>query len=249
VQVQPPFAVQPIHRTLPRSPGWHPISWEQQGRQLLSQKTAADHLGELSGSMLFAAVVAAILTVIMTIIGGDALRQSAEWRVGPAWFWLMTTLGTWLVLLAGKQCERGKGEWVKRRFGMLVIGLAFGAIAFATSDFLLVQLGDSGPSRGIGRWDGMYDSTGTPRLPAFLAYFGALFMTIGWWKQCDPLRSSRLRIAPILLTVMAAWIWQIVFPFPQPWGFMLVASIAISTQLSAPWLSPANRMKAVASDE
>ena len=77
-----------------------------------------------------------------------------------------------------------------------------------------------------------------------VAYFGALFMTIGWWKLCDPLRSSRLRIAPILLAVMAAWIWQMFVPFPQPWGFMLVASIAIATQLSAPWISPAERLKA-----
>ena len=106
----------------------------------------------------------------------------------------MTTIGTWLVLVAGKQCERGKGEPGKRRFGMLIVGLAFGAIAFVTSDFLLVDLGSAGKlMRGPPDFvKDLYNSTGEPRLTAFLAYFGALFMTIGWRKLCDPLRSSRL---------------------------------------------------------
>jgi hypothetical protein len=245
-----PEVPQPVPQAaaaLPRSPGWHMISSEQR-QQLLSQKTIADHAAELSGSMLWSAVVAAILTVVMTAISDKTLTKSAEWRVGPAWFWLMTTIGTWLVLLAGKQCERGKGEPGKRRFGMLIVGLLFGAIAFVTSDFLLVELGSAGKlMRGPGFVKDFYSSTGEPQLSAYLAYFGALFMTIGWWKLCDPLRSSRLRIAPILLAVMAAWMWQFFLPFPQPWGFMLVASIAIATQLSAPWISPAERMRAVAS--
>jgi hypothetical protein len=88
----------------------------------------------------------------------------------------------------------------------------------------------------------MYSASGMPQLPAFMAYFGALFFTIGWWKQSDQLRGSRLKIAPILLTVLAAWIWQLVWPFPQPWGFMLVAAISIVTQLSAPWMPPAERV-------
>jgi hypothetical protein len=48
-----------------------------------------------------------------------------------------------------------------------------------------------------------------------------------------------------LLSVLAAWVWYLAIPFPQPWGFMLVASIAIATQLSAPWLSPAARTAAI----
>jgi hypothetical protein len=246
---QMPVAPQPtvpqpvVPRAVVRSPGWHPISWEQHGREFLSQKTATDHAAELSGSMLFAAFVAAVLTVVMTAISGDSLTASSDWRVGPAWFWLMTTTGTWLVLLAGKQCERGKGELVKRRFGMLVVGLLLGAVAFVTSHFLLVELGNAGGSiKGKDYLEGMYDSTGSPQLPAFLAYFGAVFLSIGWWKLCDPLRISRLRIAPILLSIMVAWIWQMFLPFPQPWGFMLVASIAIATQLAAPWISVDQRL-------
>jgi hypothetical protein len=206
--------------------------------------------------MLSAAIVAGILTFIMAVIGGDSimpaigsgsLLDSPDRLAGPLWLWLMTTIGSWLVLFAGKACERSRGERMKRRLGMLALGLAFGAIAYLASQYLMVSL-----SAGSSRIGGppivrqMFDGSGAPQLPAFLAYFGALFFTIGWWKQSDPLRSSRLRIAPILLTMLAAWIWWLVLSFPQPWGFMLVAAMSISTQLSAPWLSPAARSAALA---
>jgi hypothetical protein len=153
----------------------------------------------------------------------------------------MTTFGSWLVLGAGKWCERSGGEMVWRRFAMLVLGLAFGAVAFLAGQFLMVRMG-ADEVRGMGIIRDWYDSSAQlPKLPAFLGYFGALFLTIGWWKQTDPLRSSRLRIAPILITVAAAWLWLFVFPFPQPWGFMLLAAISIAAQLFAPWISPAQR--------
>jgi serine/threonine protein kinase len=237
---------------VPRSPGWHPLSWEGHGRQLLCQKTAGDRIGELTGSMLAAAGIAGVLAVVMTAIGGEALQGSANSLAGPAWLWLCTTLGTWLVLAAGKWCERSTGEMVKRRFGMLVLGLIFGGLAFVTSQFLMVQLQNgvvtgSHASSEITR--AMYDPSGAPRVTAFLAYFGAVFLTVGWWKQADPLRSSRLRIAPILTSILFAWICSVGCGFPQPWGFMLIAGISIATQLSAPWLSPSERSGAIIRDQ
>jgi hypothetical protein len=160
----------------------------------------------------------------------------------------MTTLGAWLVLAAGKICERSSGEWVKRRLAMLALGLVFGAIAFISSQHLLVTFGGRQTLQNLthgGLLHGTFSSAGVPQIGAFLAYFGAVFVTIGWWKQVDPLRRSRLRIAPILIAILAAWIWMPAFPFPQPWGFMLIASIAIAAQLSACWFSPAERTAAI----
>jgi hypothetical protein len=224
------------------------LTWEQHGRLMLREKTAADHAGELTGSMLAAALVAGVLAVVMAAIGGESMDDSANPLAGPVWLWLMTMLGTWLVLGAGKCCEQKSGEMIKRRFGMLAAGLLFGAIAFASSKYLMVQISDGDFSRslaGRGIVRGLYDTAGVPQLAAYLAYFGAVFLTIGWWKLCDPLRRTRLRIAPILVAVLVAWIWQLVIPFPQPWGFMLVAGIAIATQLSAPWLSREARTAAI----
>ncbi len=230
-----------------RNTGWHALTLEQQGRQVLCMKTAGDRLGELTGSMLAAAAIALVLTIVMTAIGGEALDNSPNAIAGPAWLWLMTTLGSWLVLGAGKFCERSSGEQVKRRFGMLVVGLVFGAIAFASSEFLMVKFQDgiaaASPLSGeVARH--MFNSQGAPLLAAFVTYFGLTFLTIGWWKQTDPLRASRLRIGPILVAIFAAWAWWVLCAFPQPWGFMLVAAISITTQLSAPWLSPPERLLA-----
>src|SRR5205814_2307623 len=151
-----------------RSSGWEPISWEQQGRLLLSEKTAGDHVGELSGSMISSALIAGILTVIMAALGGDSLTHSPGSLAGPVWLWLMTTVGSWLVLSAGKFCERSRGEMVKRRFGMLAVGLAFGAIAFFTSQFLMVNFGEGlGHVRGSPAAASMFEAGGAPKLPAF----------------------------------------------------------------------------------
>jgi serine/threonine protein kinase len=240
-----PFA-EAYREAHPHHASWH-LTWEQQGRLMLCQKTTGDRIGELTGSMLAAAAIAGVMTVVMTAIGGETMDNSANAMAGPAWLWLATTAGSWLVLGAGKFCERSSGEQVKRRFGMLVLGLVFGTLAWAASEYLMVTLHDGFVARSIAGNEfarSMYDVSGAPRLTAYLAYFGAIFLMLGWWKQVDPLRSSRLRIAPILLAILAAWIVQPLMPFPQPWGFMLVAAISITSQLSAPWLSPAERTAA-----
>jgi hypothetical protein len=222
----------------------HPVVVEQRLRARLCEQTLRAQAGDLVGSMLAAAFVAGILTILLTAIGGEALLKSAHELSGPTWLWIVTTLGSWGVLAAGNLCSRSRGERLKRRIGMLAMGMALGAIAFGLSQYLMVTYGEGSVPRAMvhGGWAReMYDRGGMPKFPAYLAYFGAVFFVISWWKQSDPLRPSRLKIAPILLAVLAAWICQLAWPFPQPWGFMLVAAISITTQLTAPWISPADR--------
>ena len=132
---------------------------------------------------------------------------------------------------------------------MLVLGLVFGAIAFASSEFLMVKFQDgiamqSPLGNELARH--MFTNSGAPKLASFLTYFGLIFLSIGWWKQTDPLRTSRLRLGPILVVIFAAWAWWFLLGFPQPWGFLLVAAVAITVQLSAPWLSPQERTAGLA---
>jgi hypothetical protein len=237
----------PPQRTGQSTP-WNPQLWEQKSRQLLQMKTAGDRIGELTGSMLAAAAIAAVLTVVMTAIGGEQLDDSAYPLAGPVWLWLSATLGSWLVLAAGKFFESSPGEQAKRRFAMLVSGLVFGLFSYLASQFLMVRMPDGIGARefviaDFGRH--MFAADGSPGLAAFLAYFGAVFLTIGWWKQTDPLRSSRLQIGSILVALAVAWGWWLLFAFPQPWGFMVVTAISISSQLASPWLSPQERTAAL----
>jgi hypothetical protein len=234
-----------------RSPGWQTLSWEQQGRAALRMKTFGDRISELSGSMLMAAAISAILTVVIMVIGQkEWIEKSPSQMAGPAWMWVTITVGAWLILAAGKfwepnSCEKHSGDRMKRRFVLLVLGLAFATVAFAAHRFLMVDaLHDNLVVRGIslGRYSRvMYASDGAPRLPAYLAYFGAIFVTLGWWKLTDPLRTSRLAIGSVIVALLAAWIWQLLWPFPQPVGFLLVAAISIAVQLSAPWVTPAEK--------
>lgn len=228
-------------------PQHRPLSLETYGRQALAMKTAGDRVGELSGSMLSAAIVAGVLCLLMMVVNGENLQSGGirTWTFF-AWLTLTTTAGSWLALLAGKFWEPRPAEQMKRRFVQLVLGLALAGFSFAAAQLLMVggphghgfaatNIGDSLASRG------MYDSSGMPGLTAFLAYFAALFATVGWWKQTDPLRTSRLQIGPLALALAAGWLWSLAWPFPQPWGLMIAGAISISTQLSASWLTPRDR--------
>ena len=81
-----------------------------------------------------------------------------------------------------------------------------------------------------------YDAKdGSPLLYAYLAYFGALFAGMRWWKQADPLRRTRLSVWSTGVVVFAAWLIHLIWPFPQPWGLMVAAIISISVQLVSPF--------------
>ena len=79
-----------------------------------------------------------------------------------------------------------------------------------------------------------YDAKGSPLLGAYLAYFGAMFAGIRWWRQADPLRRTRLSVWNIGAAVMGAWVVDWIWRFPQPWGLMVAAIISTSVQLAAP---------------
>ena len=87
----------------------------------------------------------------------------------------------------------------------------------------------------------MYASDGSPLLPAFLVYFAGLFVILRWWKQSDPLRNTRLSLWATAACVLWAFILNMFWQFPQPWGFMLAAVVSVAVQLAAPWMSPQER--------
>lgn len=222
------------------------VTVEQQGRQTLGMKTLGDRVGELSGSMLASALICAILSLVMLIVNSEDLHRGgiSTWNF-YAWLALTTTAGSWIALAAGKFWEPRAGEQWKRRFVQLVLGLGLATFAFATSQVLMIgtSAGHAFDARAISESlasPSMYNGR-VPGLTAFLAYFGAVFATIGWWKQTDPLRSSRLQVGSLAVTLLAAFLWSLAWPFPQPWGVMIAGAISIAVQLSASWFTPQDR--------
>jgi serine/threonine protein kinase len=210
------------------------ISWDQQYRGVMGMKTSGDRMGELAGSMLLASFVCAVMTALAVMLGGKSLDNGGHPFSGAAWLWLATTLGSWLVLSAGKLWEPRQGENAKRRFVQLVMGLALGGALLGAQQYLI--------SNTAPNWTNA----------AFPAYFAAVFATIGWWKQTDPLRTSRLRIMAIVASLVVAGLWMapgvgmelMDEPFDGgrfPWPFLVPALVSVAVQLSAPWMSPQER--------
>jgi hypothetical protein len=216
-------------RAVPRQ-----ITWEQEYRGALQMRTVGDRVGELAGSMLVGAFVSAIVTALAVMLGGEAIDNGGHPLSGAAWLWLATTLGSWLILTAGKFWEPRQGEGVKRRFVQLVLGLAFGGVLLAGQQYLLSNVAPD--------W----------REPAFPLFFAAVFATLGWWKQTDPLRTSRLRIFAVVSALIVSALWLapgvamklVGEPFDGgrfPWPLVVPALVSIVVQLSAPWMSPQER--------
>jgi len=235
-----------------RSEGWRTLSAEQQGRAALRMRTFGDRAAELSGSMLAATVISAVLSVVMLVLytamaegARSGVLDGSMGTIGSAvWLWLVTVLGSWSVLVAGKFMESSSGEQIRRRFAMLVVGMMLALVAFGLSQFLMVDMVSisAGEAARIARWQrGMIEPSGVPLLPAYLAFFGAVFATVGWWKQTDPLRSSRFAVGRLVTTGVIGLIWMQIWPFPGPWAYFLPVAMAVAVQLSSPWLNKQER--------
>ena len=78
---------------------------------------------------------------------------------------------------------------------LLLTGLALGAGAWLTADMLMVNLHYDMQGATFRHGDYLsdfYNPDGSPRLLAYMSYFGFLFPVLRWWRQTNPLRSTRL---------------------------------------------------------
>ena len=211
-------------------------NWRKQpAKPPVPPKSGRQKLTELTGSMLLAALVTAIMTIVMMVLRQDDPMQPEE----VVWMGLVGVIGSWLVMIPAKVWEGSDVEQTARRFTMLVAGLLLGFVAAGLAQvfniaFLPHSTGVYSQWLGKGVSANFYSESGEPTMLAFLAYFGFLMFILRWWKQADPNRSSRLSLWSTAVSVFGAWVLYIFWPFPQPWGLMLAAVIAVSVQLSSP---------------
>jgi len=222
--------------------------WHDPVATALVVKSPRERVTDLLGALIMAAGVGVTMSIVVTLLRGN-LPEHEQF----AWLTMTSVLGAWAVLLPSKLWEGREGEAILRRVVLLMIGLGVGAASWASADVLMVKFPDSPMphivnARSIGA--GFYDaSDGSPQLPAFLAYFGSLFFVVGWWKQADPMRRTRLSIWSTVVAVFVAWAITCVWPFPQPWGLMVAAIMAMSVQLVSPFVPPDKRVAGPAGGE
>ena len=202
---------------------------------------------ELVFSMLLSTGVVGVLSVLMLVVGSNGVEPTMySWVPNLAWTGLTSLLGTWIMLSLGKVFEATEGDHVLRRFAMLVVGMAVGGAAWGLSEWLLVEptfLLDTRPLPAFGASEILYQPDGSPRLLAAVGYFGGLMFLLRWWKLMDPMRESRLSIMATAGCVLAAILIHFVLPYPR--GFLIAATIAMSVQISSPWLSVEQRQRLV----
>jgi hypothetical protein len=177
----------------------------------------------------------------MGIVRGEALQPEQF-----AWLTLVSTLGTWLVLIPSKFWEGRHGEPTLRRFVLIIMGLALGVIAFGGKEWLLVTLPHEWieGNHPLGErvfGDGFADSHGAPTMMGHMAYFAILLVVLRWWRQADPLRSARLSVWPVIVTAGWAWILSSFWSYPEPWGVMVAATMSVAVQLASPWYDTRRR--------
>ena len=220
--------------------------WLASARKAMKKKPGSERISELTGSMLLSAFIAGILCLVFLILEGNTLNGEVDGWAVYTWLAVTSTIGAWILLFFGKFWEGDDGDHFRRRFVMLVAGLVIGATAFGASQVLAVNLVNQDHwtvSNEIRMQfqDTLFASDGSPMLAAYLIYFAGLFVILRWWTQVDPLRGRRLSIWSTATCLLWAWVMVHFCPFPQPWGFVVAATISVSVQLAAPWVSRKER--------
>ena len=201
---------------------------------------------ELVGSLLLSTLVVGVLTVLMLIVGTSGVDNAwYDWAPMLAWLGTTSLVGTWITLALGKWYEANEGDPALRRFSMLVVGMILGAFATWLADWLMFEPTYLLATRPVfgGTSTILYTPEGLPRVLAAAGYFGLMFSILRWWELTDPLRETRLSMLASVGFVATAIVIHFVLPYPR--GFLIVATIAMASQISAPWLSTAQRQKLV----
>ena len=154
------------------------------------------------------------------------------------------------MLALAKFWEADAGDHFRRRVVMLAAGLALGTIACGIGSLLLLDLPDqagwTAPTIADETWlSHLYGKNGAP-LATYLVFFAGLFAVLRWWRPMDPLRRVRLSIGSTAVCLF--WVWlmcQALCEFPQPWGFVVAATISVAVQLAAPWVTHGERIALV----
>jgi hypothetical protein len=222
----------------PRVARW--VQRESAALAALSQPPR-QRLAGLLGSLVGSALVAFTMCLVLAIL--TSFRGPAPTAAQFAWLVVVSVTGSWAVLAPSKFWEGGRGEPMLRRFALMVIGLAVGLVSFAAAVHLKVELPHD---RGFGEVGynlpaAFYGADGSPLLAAHVAALGTLFVLLRWWRQTDPLRSTRLSVWAMIVSTLAAWLIAAVWLFPQPWLAMVACSMSASVQLAGRWLHQRQR--------
>lgn len=218
----------------------------KQIRQVHQRKIAllpkAARIQSYTGSLLGSTIVMAILTGLAFITPWVATGGRVGAFAALTWSAFMALATTWTILTFAKLWETSDGDNATRRFSMLGAGLVLGLVAYGTSQFLAIPWETVPTTLNSNnfvayKWDGFYSAEGSPFLPAYLAHFALLMGLLRWWRQSDPLRTTRFSIFTVIGALVGELIVNAIFHLPQPWGIFIAVGSSIALQLASPTMS------------
>ncbi len=215
------------------------VQWRNYMRTDLRAKHSIHRVAELNTSWVVASFCAIGLAIGAGAIGMRNGPVDAVTLAPYAWMAVVVLLGSLSILGMGKLWEREDGESLPRRMVLAGVGAGVGLAAYSLREFLMLPL-NQGLGRDIDATNlplALY-SDGVPSATALMAHFALLFAVLRWWKPVDPLRRTRLSLWAVAVAVVGEWAVHQVLPVPQPAGMLIAGGIAISIQLSAPWINP-----------
>lgn len=220
-------------------------------RVMTQRKTVRERLRELSGSWLMAALIAAFLAVIGTMVfdgrsarGGDSQSffpeqsnpvQLIDLATRVVWLWGSTTLGAWLLLTLGKLWEQGSGSGPHRRLAMAAVGIVLGIAVAGLANYLGLNRTPL-PMANIPLLAELLPLNMRSVWVAYPVLYGTLFLLLRWWREADSLRSSRFSLWNTIVDLTAAYAVAQFVAVGNPGQLFLPAAISISVQLSAAWI-------------
>lgn len=197
-------------------------------------------VGELAGSMLSAAPIAALasaLTVPLTGMAPDAALTDPR---TIALVFTLALLGSWGTMILGKIWEeRTAREFFKRRVSMFVMGALVGLAGLGLAE--ATHLG-VGPSSGRTTFSPSAFEFAAPPIRSTLAsaadfatFFGLAYAVAPGWGLAMRNRKRRIRIIPIAWAGLVGGALGAIFPTLLPTGAIALGLTAAVTQFVSPW--------------
>jgi len=195
-------------------------------------------IAELATAMLWATILTLVFTfAALFAFGVDLTRSSAPPMQGLMLF-ALSLVGSWIVLIQDKALEGRGFERTTRRLTNLGLGTVLGAVGISLDEWLRLGPAPWGmfpqPSIRLVNWfHPVSMQTGSLY---YLAYFALLFLLCGGWaKLAARDRKKRFRIFPVIASALFAGLLLPIWPYAEPYGIAVAATIAIVTQLVSPW--------------
>jgi serine/threonine protein kinase len=222
-------------------------SWRERANEMLIAKSMRQKTTELVGSMLLAAVVAAVAACAIPLMANNL--NMSEVLAAYLWLTIVATLGSWAILVPSKFFEGKLEEQVPMRLTLLLLGAVIGMAAWYIADAIMlkmpgsrepIQIAGGWVSNGMLGWDKITGGANPP-IQVYVAYFAFLFLLPRWWRQTEYTRGTRMSLWCVLACVFTAWLLHLFWWFPQPIGMIVAGVIALTTQLASPWMPPSQR--------